>query len=382
MADDSRWLRGAHRRRLQRRDLQLPRAAGSPARGGRDVHVSESDTEVLLAAYDALGRSQSSITSTGMFAFGAVGCGTRTDCCWRATGSASSRSTTIAARAISCSRPKCARLLASGLGAAGAGHGQSVALPRLSDRADAGDAVARRPAARAGPRDGSTRRRPDGVATVLVAVAVWRRRAGGSGHSVCGDGQGRSVAAGRRVLAPGQRCAGRRLSRPAASIPAPSCPCCTPSACGRGRSRSGWPTTMRPTSPPTRAAWRKRSAPTTRRFACTRRIFWQCCRVCSRPSIIRAAMASTPTSCRRRSHDQGLKVALSGLGGDEIFGGYPSFRRLRARIAGGAPVEPGAAGTAPGGGRPRAQGRRRPRGDRQGGGRARRPTARSPRCGR
>jgi len=35
----------------------------------------------------------------------------------------------------------------------------------------------------------------------------------------------------------------------------------------------------------------------------------------------------------RAVHQQGLKVALSGLGGDEVFGGYPSFRHLR-RAAG------------------------------------------------
>ena len=34
----------------------------------------------------------------------------------------------------------------------------------------------------------------------------------------------------------------------------------------------------------------------------------------------------------RAVREAGIKVALSGLGGDEFFGGYPSFRRLR-RVA-------------------------------------------------
>ena len=40
----------------------------------------------------------------------------------------------------------------------------------------------------------------------------------------------------------------------------------------------------------------------------------------------------------RAASTQGLKVALSGLGGDELFGGYPSFRQIPQLLAWGRPV--------------------------------------------
>jgi asparagine synthase (glutamine-hydrolysing) len=45
--------------------------------------------------------------------------------------------------------------------------------------------------------------------------------------------------------------------------------------------------------------------------------------------------------------EQGLKVALSGLGGDELFGGYPSFQRVPLQRALGRELGPALAGLAP-----------------------------------
>jgi asparagine synthase (glutamine-hydrolysing) len=48
----------------------------------------------------------------------------------------------------------------------------------------------------------------------------------------------------------------------------------------------------------------------------------------------------------RAARDRGFKAMLSGLGGDELFGGYPSFREVPSLLASRCRLEPGAAGLA------------------------------------
>ena len=86
-----------------------------------------------------------------------------------------------------------------------------------------------------------------------------------------------------------------------------------------------------------RATSRGRSACRTRharRHA--RRVPRRAAAASSTPWTSRPSTASTPGSSARPRAERGLKVAMSGLGGDELFGGYPSFRdmpRIVRRLA-------------------------------------------------
>ena len=80
------------RAQLQRRDLQLPRAArGARGRGHR--FRSQTDTEVVLNALRALGRRRAAALQRHVRVC-AVGPHASADCCWRAIATASSRCTT------------------------------------------------------------------------------------------------------------------------------------------------------------------------------------------------------------------------------------------------------------------------------------------------
>ena len=70
------------------------------------------------------------------------------------------------------------------------------------------------------------------------------------------------------------------------------------------------------------------------RTARRRRPTWRAiCRRCSRGSTSRRSTPSTRYYVSRAVAATGIKAVLSGAGGDELFGGYPSFRRLPRALA-------------------------------------------------
>ena len=86
------------RRRPQRRDLQLPRAARATCSAAATRFATQGDTEVIAHLYEEEGPRLRASACTGC---SASRCGTRGagGCCWRATASARSRSTTPSATA-------------------------------------------------------------------------------------------------------------------------------------------------------------------------------------------------------------------------------------------------------------------------------------------
>ena len=106
------------RGRPQRRDLQLPRAARASCERRATASRTQGDTEVIVAPLRGARAPRCVDRLHGMFALARLGRARGGGCCWRATASARSRSTTPSATARSSFASELAALLAGRRGPA------------------------------------------------------------------------------------------------------------------------------------------------------------------------------------------------------------------------------------------------------------------------
>ena len=107
--------RGPHRRRgLQRRDLQLPRAARAPASRAATARARTATPRCIVHLYEEHGADLVARAARHVH-LRALGCAAAARCCWRATGSASSRCSSRSCPAAVLFGSEIKSLLATGL---------------------------------------------------------------------------------------------------------------------------------------------------------------------------------------------------------------------------------------------------------------------------
>ena len=321
------------RRHLQRRDLQLPRAARRLEAKGR-VFRSQSDTEVLLHLYAEKGEAMVH-DLRGMFAFAI----------WDAE-----RRQLFLARDPYGIKPlyyaddgwtfrfasQVKALLAGGAMSRDPDPAGHVGLLPVRQRARAVHDLSRDPrACRRAHAHGRSDRRCTRRARYHSIAAVYRRQAQAAtaaSASMRLQAESATARARQRAQPSGRRRAGRRVPVGRHRLRRARRP---DARCGRSR-------TSRRSRSPSRnsAASTQDEAPLAAEVA---RALWHAAYDAHRhpqrefeadlPRILEAMDQPSIDGINtwfvsKAAHELGLKVAISGLGGDELFGGYPSFRDI------------------------------------------------------
>ena len=332
--------------RLQRRGLQLPRAAAVARSARRAVHHRQRHRSAAAPA--GLRRPGRAGAGPRDVRAGLVGRRRHARCCSPAIGSASSRCMSPRPADRSRSRPRFSALVASGLvertvdpaGVLGylawgtvppsltwvagveslaAGHMAAVRSPTAGACQRSLRATSRRVHAR--PASGAHRIRRCGSASAPPCRTASPR----TSSPMC-----RSASSSRAASIRRRFCRPRSTRAPPASTPTP----CASTIARPSTSTRGW--SRRPSAPRTTSSSsiRRESSSDLPRIL----------RHLDQPTLdavnsfyVSAAVAET-----------GIKAVLSGTGGDELFGGYPSFRRLPAALPPEAALGADGAGGRPG----------------------------------